>query len=307
MIMIIFCYLRTMIRLSLVIPTHNRAASLLALLGDVVRQEADPALWECVVVDNASTDDTAGRFAAFAAEHPRCALRRVYEPEPGVSHARNRGLQEARAAIVAWVDDDERIDGRFIASYLDFFDAHPEAAVAGGRIVAEYVAERPRWMSKYTEMPVANPMDFGPAVRPFPRGRVPGGGNMAFRRATAEVYGGFDVTLGRVGRELIGGEENDLFERMLRGGETIWYVPGAVIRHIIPPEKLTDSYFRRLCYNVGRSQRLRAAIHGRRYKARLLELLKWCATLLLCLSLHPCQARWLLCMRREITKGLFGK
>lgn len=296
-----------MIRLSLVIPTHNRAASLVRLLGDVARQTADPASWECVVVDNASTDDTAERFAAFAAAHPQLALRRVYEPEPGVSHARNRGLREARAAIVAWVDDDERIDGAFVAAYLDFFAAHPHAAVAGGRIVAEYPSGRPCWMSVYTEMPVANPMDFGSRVRPFPRGRVPGGGNMAFLRSVALGYGGFDVSLGRVGRELIGGEENDLFERMLRGGETIWYVPGAAIRHIIPPEKLTESYFRRLCYNVGRSQRLRAAIHRRRFETRMLELFKWGATLLLCLSMRPVQARWLLRMRREISRGLFGK
>ncbi|MDE7006368.1 MAG: glycosyltransferase [Alistipes sp.] len=294
-----------MIRLSLVIPTHNRAASLLELLESVVRQTADPAAWECVVVDNASTDDTSVRFAAFAASHPDFNLRMVYEPEPGVSHARNRGFQEARAARVAAVDDDERINEGFVAAYLDFFAAHPDAVVAGGRIVAEYTIARPCWMSKYTEMPVANPMDFGPEVRPFPRGRVPGGGNMAFRRDAALRYGGFDVSLGRVGRELIGGEENDLFERMLRGGETIWYVPGAVIWHIIPPEKLTESYFRRLCCNVGRSQRLRAAIHRRRCKARILEIMKWGATLLLCCTMRPCQARWLLKMRWHIFRGLF--
>lgn len=296
-----------MIRLSLVIPTHNRAASLLELLESVVRQTADPAAWECVVVDNASTDDTSVRFAAFAASHPDFNLRMVYEPEPGVSHARNRGFQEARAARVAAVDDDERINEGFVAAYLDFFAAHPDAVVAGGRIVAEYTTARPRWMSKYTEMPVANPMDFGPEVRPFPRGRVPGGGNMAFRRDAALRYGGFDVSLGRVGRELIGGEENDLFERLLRGGETIWYVPDAVMWHIIPPEKLTESYFRRLCYNVGRSQRLRAVIHRRRWKSGFLEVLKWGATLLLCLTLRPVQARWLLRMRWQITCGLFGK
>ena len=296
-----------MIRLSLIIPTHNRARQLLVALRSVARQTADPAEWECVVVDNASTDDTAARFEAFAAEHPRLNLRRVYEPEAGVSHARNRGLREAQAAIVASIDDDERVNEEFIAAYLRFFDTHPAATVAGGRIIAEYVTERPRWMSRFTEMPVANPMDFGPDVRPFPRGRVPGGGNMAFRRPTALAYGGFDVTLGRVGRELIGGEENDLFERMLRGGETIWYVPDAVMWHIIPPEKLTEAYFRRLCYNIGRSQRLRAAIHDRRRKARFLEVLKWGATLLLCLTMRPAQARRLLLLRREISRGLFGK
>lgn len=295
-----------MIRLSLIIPTHNRALQLLRALESVVRQTVDPALWECVVVDNASTDDTARRFDEFAAAHPRFALRRVYESEPGVSYARNRGLREARAEVVASIDDDERIDEGFIAAYMAFFEAHPEATVAGGRIIAEYETARPGWMSFYTEMPVANPMDFGERVRPFPAGRVPGGGNMAFRRAVALRYGGFDVSLGRVGRELIGGEENDLFERMRWGGEVIWYVPGAVMWHIIPPEKLTESYFRRLCYNVGRSQRLRAEIHHRLFKTRLLELFKWGATLVLCLLMRPRQALWLLRMRREITRGLFG-
>ena len=85
-------------------------------------------------------------------------------------------------------------------AYADFFDAHPDAVVAGGRIIAEYVTGRPAWLSKYTEMPIANPMDFGDAVRPFPAGRVPGGGNMAFRRSAALRYGGFDPSLGRVGR-----------------------------------------------------------------------------------------------------------
>ena len=110
-----------------------------------------------------------------------------------------------------------------------------------------------------------------------------------------------------MGRELIGGEENDLFERLLRGGETIWYVPDAVMWHIIPPEKLSESYFRRLCYNVGRSQRLRAVIHRRRWKSGFREVLKWGATLLLCLTLRPVQARWLLRMRWQITCGLLGK
>ncbi len=86
-------------------------------------------------------------------------------------------------------------------------------------------------------------------------GRVPGGGNMAFRRVGLACYDGFDPSLGRVNGRLIGGEENDLFERLLRGGETIWYVPGAVMWHIIPPSKLTADYFRRLSYNVGVSQR----------------------------------------------------
>ena len=295
-----------MIRLSLIIPTHNRSKRLIAALESVIRQDLPAADWECVVVSNNSTDDTVARFGDFAARYPGLNLRLVTEDGPGVSYARNRGIAETSAPLLVFIDDDERINPGFLRAYADFFDAHPDAVVAGGRIIAEYVTGRPAWLSKYTEMPIANPMDFGDAVRPFPAGRVPGGGNMAFRRSAALRYGGFDPSLGRVGRMLIGGEENDFFERLMRGGETCWYVPGAVMWHIIPPEKLTESYFRRLCYNVGVSQRLRAGMYRRYPKTLLFESLKWGATLLLSLTMPPRKSLWLIRMRYEISRGLLS-
>ena len=295
-----------MIRLSLIIPTHNRSERLIAALESVIRQDLPAADWECVVVSNNSTDDTVARFGDFAARYPGLNLRLVTEDGPGVSYARNRGIAETSAPLLVFIDDDERINPGFLRAYADFFDAHPDAVVAGGRIIAEYVTGRPAWLSKYTEMPIANPMDFGDAVRPFPAGRVPGGGNMAFRRSAALRYGAFDPSLGRVGRMLIGGEENDFFERLMRGGETCWYVPGAVMWHIIPPEKLTESYFRRLCYNVGVSQRLRAGMYRRYPKTLLFESLKWGATLLLSLTMPPRKSLWLIRMRYEISRGLLS-
>ena len=59
-----------MIRLSLIIATHNRAAQLLVTLESVVRQDLPAAEWECIVVNNNSTDDTPARFEAFAVAHP---------------------------------------------------------------------------------------------------------------------------------------------------------------------------------------------------------------------------------------------
>ena len=208
-----------MIRLSLIIPTHNRSERLIAALESVIRQDLPAADWECVVVSNNSTDDTVARFGDFAARYPGLNLRLVTEDGPGVSYARNRGIAETSAPLLVFIDDDERINPGFLRAYADFFDAHPDAVVAGGRIIAEYVTGRPVWLSKYTEMPIANPMDFGDAVRPFPAGRVPGGGNMAFRRSAALRYGGFDPSLGRVGRMLIGGAENvvTMFRQQLCG------------------------------------------------------------------------------------------
>ena len=298
-----------MIRISLVIATYNRAGSLAETLGSVAQQTLPAGEWECIVVDNRSTDDTAVRFEAFAAGCPQLNMRRIYEERQGLSHARNAGIAAAQGEYIAIVDDDERLNPEFLAAYAALFDSYPEAMSAGGRVIAEYETGRPRWMSPFTEQPIANPTDWGDRVRPFPRGHIPAGGNMAFRRTAFERWGLFNPELGRVGTRLIGGEESDLFARLREAGAPCYYVPGAVIGHRIPASKLTDDYFDRLCRNVGVSQRTRAAMAGREAELRRRERLKWGATLLLAawyvLTLRVPKARYLVRMRRNISKGIY--
>ncbi len=83
-------------KLSLVIATYNRGAKLAVTLDSLLAQTLPQELWEVVVVNNNSTDDTAERFAAYAAAHPELDVRMVRETEQGVSAARNRGIAESR-------------------------------------------------------------------------------------------------------------------------------------------------------------------------------------------------------------------
>lgn len=296
-----------MIRLSLIIATYNRAEQLMVTLASVGEQSAKPSLWECIIVDNNSRDNTQERVAEFAKEHPTLNIRYCFEPNQGLSYARNKGISEAKGDIIAFIDDDERIVAEFINSYIKLFDEHPDAMAAGGKIIAEYPTGRPRWMSHYTERPIANPMDFGDYITPFPKGRIPGGGNMAMRRELFDSVGVFDTSLGRMGGKLIGGEESELFERIYSLGMKCYYAPRAVMYHIIPAEKLTTEYFERLCYNTGVSQLTRAKIHNRITRLYIGEAMKWCATLLLCLLHRPAQSRHLIKMRREITRGILQR
>lgn len=296
-----------MIRLSLIIATYNRAEQLMVTLASVGEQSAKPSLWECIIVDNNSRDNTQERVAEFAKEHPTLNIRYCFEPNQGLSYARNKGISEAKGDIIAFIDDDERIVAEFINSYIKLFDEHPDAMAAGGKIIAEYPTGRPRWMSHYTERPIANPMDFGDYITPFPKGRIPGGGNMAMRRELFDRVGVFDTSLGRMGGKLIGGEESELFERIYSLGMKCYYAPRAVMYHIIPAEKLTTEYFERLCYNTGVSQLTRAKIHNRITRLYIGEAMKWCATLLLCLLHRPAQSRYLIKMRREITRGILQR
>ena len=294
-----------MIRLSLVIATYNRAEQLMVTLGSVAMQSAEAKSWECIVVDNNSSDDTRQRVEAFQRKHSDLNIRYIFEPNQGLSHARNAGIMASHGDIVAFIDDDEHIVKDFITAYIDLFDQHPDAMAAGGEIIAEYPTGRPRWMSRYTERPIANPMSFGDRVRLFPSGRIPGGGNMAMRRRLFDSVGMFNTSLGRTGKRLLGGEESDLFERIANSGYRVYYVPRAVMYHIIPEEKLSRDYFVRLATNTGISQRTRAELNNTMFKLYVGELLKWAATLLLCLVHRPQQSRYLILMRKHISKGIF--
>lgn len=300
-----------MVRLSIVIATYNRSAMLMQTLQSVVEQTLPHDEWECVVVNNNSTDSTATDFEAFVARYPDYNLRMVLETNQGLSYARNRGIRESEGEYIAIVDDDERIAPEFVASYVALFDDVPDAVAAGGPIVAEYPTGRPRWMSAFTERPIANTMYFGEEVREFPRGRVPGGGNMALRRSAVRRYGVFDTSLGYVGESLVGGEESDLFERLQIAEAKYYYVPKAVMYHIIPKEKLTTEYLRRLSYNVGVSQLRRARYYHRKGRVRLNECGKWLATLVLAawygVTLQWRKAKYLIIMRYNITRGLWSE
>ena len=295
-------------KLSIVIATYNRSQSLLRILRSVVGQTAPAQLWECVVVNNNSTDDTEAVFSDFAAAHPTFDLKIVTETKQGLSNARNCGIAASVGEYIAIVDDDETLEDTFVESYIDFFDAFPTAMAAGGAVKACYENARPRWMSHFTEQMIANPLDLDIAVTIFPKSRVPAGGNMAFRREIFDRVGLFNPKLGRNGQSLVGGEENDLFARLRRAGELLYFVPNAAIYHHIPDSKLTDEYFDRLSYNVGLSKRMRAEADGEAEtllkKERTKQLVTYLLYLLYILMLQPLKAKYLLRMRNGIYKGV---
>lgn len=295
--------------LSIVISTYNNADSLIRTLRSLDAQDADRALWECVVVNNASTDDTKSKVEALVAELS-INIRLVEEPQQGLSYARNRGIAESQGNIVAFIDDDETVNSGFVSAYIDLFHNYG-AFAASGAVVACYDGGRPKWMSKYTEKMIANPINLGKEVTSVARDITPAGGNMAFNREIFTLYGGFDTELGRKGKELLGGEENDVFDRIRNLGERVFYTPHAIVYHHIAERKLTAEYFDKLSYGVGVSKRIRAekegelrALYSDEKKKRFYT---YILAVLYTLALQPQKAKWLIKMRNGISKGIFER
>ena len=294
--------------LSIIISTYNNAASLVRTLDSVAKQDADKAAWECVVVNNNSTDDTAEQVAKFAKEHTEINIRLVDEPQQGLSYARNRGIAESKGQFLAFIDDDETINEGFVSAYIDLFRNHG-AFVGSGALKVCYETARPKWMSHYTEKMIANPFDLGDEIVTITSKIMPTGGNMAFNRELFNLYGNFDTSLGRRGSELFGGEENDLFDRIRDLGERIFYTPYAVAYHHISEHKLTPEYFDKLAYGVGASKLLRARKRGTEQALYSDEAAKrrytWLLAIFYTLTFQSQKAKWLIRMRKGISKGVF--
>ncbi len=249
------------VQVSVVIATYNRAHLLKGTLEALASQAVPGSLkWEMVVVDNNSRDSTAQVVTAFS-KTTAAPVRYVFESEPGVSRARNRGIREARGSIIAFTDDDVLPAPDWIAQLvaaIDRWNAHG----VGGRILPRWETSPPLWLtdSRYlcnrlaimdceSSRLLALPVEAQPQVW---------GANMAFRRELLESVGGFDPQLGGIGKRLFRGEETDLIKRALGLGLKIAYDAGLTVFHRIGSDRMRKAYFCRLEFDSAQGE-----AHGR--------------------------------------------
>jgi GT2 family glycosyltransferase len=94
---------------------------------------------------------------------------------------------------------------------------------------------------------------FDRGEEPHELGEPPYGTNMAYRKAMFEKHGYFRTDLGRSANNMIGKEDTEFGERLLRAGERIWYAPSAIVFHPVLPERLTKKYFLSWWFGCGQS------------------------------------------------------
>lgn len=241
-----------------IICTYNRAEYLLDTLNSLLHHHNSSGIIEILIVNNNSTDQTADISRNFIEDNSsdKVIIRYTEEKKQGLSCARNRGIHEATAPNIVFVDDDIRATKAFIPAWLSFFRKYPGAEIAGGPIRVQFDDIRPDWMS-YFLLPLLGHHDLGNRVRIYPRHKYPFGGNMGFRKKVFETCGLFDTALGRKGEKLHAGEEKELFYRIREQGKTIWYLPEALLYHRVNKHRLTVDYIRKQATGLGKSMKHR--------------------------------------------------
>jgi glycosyltransferase involved in cell wall biosynthesis len=234
---------------SVIICTYNRSNGLKATLESLERQELPGNFfWEIVVVDNNSTDDTPEKVREFA-ERSELVVRYVKENKQGLSYARNKGIAEAGGKYLYFIDDDEIADKHLVREIYDTFETY-KCDCVGGRIYLKCEDEMPRWLTKDL-WGFLTYLNYGDDAFQMDEQRYPFGGNMAFAREVFKKIGLFNVNMGRKGDQLFGGEEFDLFQRLLASGGKGIYQPKAIVYHVTKKSRLQKKYFRTLHYKAG--------------------------------------------------------
>lgn len=221
---------------SVVVCTRNRSASLAGCLARLRRLTYRPA--EFIIVDNAPVDDgTRDAVAQVSATDPR--FRYVLETRPGLSRARNRGLAEARGSYVAYTDDDVSVDPDWIEGLLRGFQRRDDVACVTGMVCtagigteaeAYFDARTSAWSTRFEARVFDQQGEGEGPLYPYAGGRFGTGANIAFDRSFLTGMGGFDEALG-AGTPTRGGEDLDIFVRVLAGTRAIAYEPAAIVWH----------------------------------------------------------------------------
>lgn len=299
--------------LSVIICTYNREKFLYDALRHVAENDFAPENYEIVLVNNNSTDNTASECERFSNDFPHVQFRYFVETKQGLSHARNRGIDECRGDILIFLDDDSFVKPDYLSNLQRQMDQHPEAMAFGGKITPLFESgETPEWLCKWTYSWVSA-IDKGNKVVSFEGNSYPIGANMGFRKQCLDTCGNFNPELGRSKKNLMAGEEKDLFNRLKENNMPILYFPNIQVEHVIPPQRTTRDYIVRMGQGVGMSERVRCQQIGKGAlcKRWLSEFAKWCASFILwiryALSLRPAVGNMLLLFRWNVTKGLLMK
>jgi glycosyltransferase involved in cell wall biosynthesis len=226
--------------LTVAICTYRRPEMITGVLDTLERQSVRAGRrWEVLVVDNDDQQSAAAPVVATIARgHLEC--RYVNESAVGLSRARNRAIDEAQGAVIAFLDDDVFVDAGWLEALLGTFEMH-DADCVGGRVLVEWEGTPSPAVMRHERTLAC--FDAGPADRRLVRRETPIGANLAIRKDVLLSSGRFLPYLGRSGSNSMGCEEIELILRLMAQGCNVWYSARALVHHRTSGERLSEQYY----------------------------------------------------------------
>lgn len=235
-------------KLSVVIPTYQ-PHDIRPMLSALSQQSVLPA--EVIIVENGNPGKILEQQVRNSGSD--FEIKYIHDSLAGLNRARNAGVHASLGSHIAIIDDDCKPDTNWVAGIVKAHMENPQAAVVGGRVLLEYDAEQPLWLSSEFRRSLAE-LDYGEQQKVLGRWQHLVGANLSFSRDVFDEVGGFEESLGLMGGDEIiraNDEAEFIHKACLRGLPGAIYEGRAVVRHQIPASRLEFDYFLRRRYGQG--------------------------------------------------------
>lgn len=205
--------------MSIVTPVRNRKVLLRELIESLWEQTLDPELYEIVIIDDCSTDDTPAMLEELQKISPCRFVYSAITTHYGSVRSRNEGVRLASGSIIAFTDSDCRVTPTWLEKGLALFDANPETAFATGPILNKPNQEVTFFSVGANALPGENPI--------YPLA------NAFYRKDVFWEVGGFDesVWLVAINTTPVEYSDIDLAYRVFAKGHSNAYDPELIVYH----------------------------------------------------------------------------
>ena len=265
-----------MIKISIIIPTVNRAVDLEKTLISLTKQTLPKIFFEVIVVDNGSTDNTNDIINIYKEKFIH--FNSLYDNTPGLHIGRHIGLLNSKAEILSFIDDDIEATPIWLQSILASFEDE-KVVLVGGKNLPKFETEPPKWLLKRWDsgeqikiIESLSVLDLGNKTHTINPSFV-FGCNFSIRKNIVFQAGGFHPD--GMPDELIrfrGDGETHISNYILEKGLKTIYNPKVSIYHKCSSNRMTQDYFNKRAFNQGISVSYEMIRNG---KKNTLRYLKW--------------------------------
>ena len=249
-------YENIILRLSVIIPTRNRADLLRKTLKSIALQTFPFDEFEVIVVDNGSTDNTKQIVENCINDIKN--IRYLYDPIPGLHVGRHRGLKEAKAELLVYADDDIEAFPEWLEGVWESF-RDSNVVLAGGKNLPKWETEPPYWIYEMWmdindyghSLWYLSILDFGNEIIEIDPGYV-WGCNFSIRKKTLLEAKGFHPD--GFPQDMIkyrGDGETSVSDYIRKKNYKTIYNPKASVYHFVPKNRMTLDYFCKRAFNQG--------------------------------------------------------
>ncbi|KIC92308.1 glycosyltransferase [Flavihumibacter sp. ZG627] len=238
---------------SVILCCHNSAHRLAKTLDALAKQEVEPHIaWELIIVDNASTDNTAteARRLWEMTGNPQ-KIEIVQEKKPGLMYARTKGIRESNYDYLLFCDDDTWFCPVYISVIFQALESDQHIAACGGEGIPVFESKKPAWFDDYQEAFAIGHQDHEPEGTGI--FQLYGAG-MGMRKTIYQklMDSGHETYFrGRTGKKLSSSEDTELTNAFVLMGYRLIYLPSIHFYHYMPSGRLTREYLKNLFHAFG--------------------------------------------------------